>query len=163
MSPLWAYFWPVFVLGMLLGGVPGTIWLRRKRLLPLAIAGAITLAGAALWHGPLGAADRFASTVERSAQRSLDSYEMTQVQAHLHRRPLTRRLMLSGRADDFQRDQLVVILRQIPGASGATWSQSGGIPLIVQGLGVSVLGFLAGLVLAYVIELRRRYNAQWTW
>jgi hypothetical protein len=26
-----------------------------------------------------------------------------------------------------------------------------------------VLGFLFGLLLAYLIELRRRYNAQWTW
>jgi hypothetical protein len=28
---------------------------------------------------------------------------------------------------------------------------------------VSVAGFLVGLLLAYVIELRRRYNAQWKW
>jgi hypothetical protein len=28
---------------------------------------------------------------------------------------------------------------------------------------VTVVGFLAGLVLAYVINLRRRYNAQWRW
>ncbi len=163
MSPLWAYFWPVFALGLLLGGIPGTIWLRRKRLLPLAVAAAVTLAGAALWHGPLGAADRFTSSVEQAARRSLVSYEMPQVQARLHRGPLTRRLMLSGRADDFQRSQLVLILRQIPGVSGATWSRSGGVPLLAQSLFVAMLGFLGGLLLAYVIELRRRYNAQWTW
>jgi hypothetical protein len=28
---------------------------------------------------------------------------------------------------------------------------------------VSVLGFVVGLILAYVVELRRRYNAQWKW
>jgi hypothetical protein len=27
----------------------------------------------------------------------------------------------------------------------------------------SLLGFLLGLLLAYLVELRRRYNAQWNW
>jgi hypothetical protein len=26
-----------------------------------------------------------------------------------------------------------------------------------------VVGFLFGLLVAYLIELRRRYNAQWNW
>jgi hypothetical protein len=28
---------------------------------------------------------------------------------------------------------------------------------------VAVLGFLFGLLVAYLVELRRRYNAQWNW
>ena len=28
---------------------------------------------------------------------------------------------------------------------------------------IAVLGFLFGLLLAYLIELHRRYNAQWNW
>jgi hypothetical protein len=35
--------------------------------------------------------------------------------------------------------------------------------LIAEGMAVSVLGFLFGLLLAYLFELRRRYNAQWNW
>jgi hypothetical protein len=34
---------------------------------------------------------------------------------------------------------------------------------LLEAMIVTVVGFLAGLVLAYVINLRRRYNAQWRW
>jgi ABC-type xylose transport system permease subunit len=89
---------------------------------------------------------------------------MTRVQAHLHRGPLTRRVLLSGPADDFQRSELVRIIGSLPGVSSVRWSASdGGVPLIVEGTAAALLGFLLGLLLAYLIELRRRYNAQWKW
>jgi hypothetical protein len=82
----------------------------------------------------------------------------------LHHGPLTRRVSLSGPADDFQRSELVRLINQMPGVSDTSWSASGGgIPLIVQGLAIALLGFLSGLLLAYLVELRRRYNAQWNW
>jgi hypothetical protein len=162
-SPLWAYFWPVFALGIALGLVGGIVGFWRKRRWIWAVALLLSIGGTALWHGPIGAADRFTRTVEATARESLVSYEMTQVTARLHKAPLTRRLMLSGQADDFQRSQLVQILSEIPGVSRATWSTSGGIPLLLEAMIVTVVGFLAGLVLAYVINLRRRYNAQWRW
>jgi hypothetical protein len=89
---------------------------------------------------------------------------MTQVTGHLHHGPLTRRVLLSGPADDFQRSELVRLLNQLPGVASARWSSDGGgLPLVVEGLGVALLGFLFGLLLAYLVELRRRYNAQWNW
>jgi hypothetical protein len=119
---------------------------------------------AALWHGPLGAADRFSTRVERNARKALDYYEMTQITGHLHRGPLTRRLILAGPADDFQSSELVRLMSQLPGVNRAQWSAANaGPPLILEGIGVGVLGFLFGLLLAYLVELRRRYNAQWTW
>jgi hypothetical protein len=39
----------------------------------------------------------------------------------------------------------------------------GGTPLIAEGGLIALLGFLVGLLLAYLVELRRRYNAQWSW
>ena len=55
-------------------------------------------------------------------------------------------------------------METLPGVSAATWSNAGGgTPLIAEGAGTSLLGFLIGLVLAYLVELRRRYNAQWNW
>ena len=163
MSPLWTYFWPVFALGIALGLVGGIVGFWRKRRWTWAVALLLSIGGAALWHGPMGAADRFTRTVEATARDSLVSYEMTQVTARLHQGPLTRRLMLSGQADDFQRSELVRILSEVPGVSRATWSQSGGLPLLLEAAIASVAGFFAGLVLAYVITLRRRYNAQWRW
>ena len=163
MSPLWTYFGPALLLGLVLGGVAGVIWLPRKRRLPLIVAGALALGGTALWHGPLGAADRFAISVETKSRAVLVDWEMGQVEAHLHRGPLSRRLLLTGPADDFQRTELVKIMSLVPGVGTASWETSGGLPLIAEALGASLLGFLAGLLLAYLVELRRRYNAQWKW
>lgn len=166
MNVFWSYFWPVFACGLLTGVVAGWIAFRRRRRrnLALAVGLALSLGAAALWHGPLGAADRFASVVERSARQMLDAFEMTQVQEHLYRGPLTRRIHLSGPADDFQRSELARMIGSLPGVSGARWSGSdGGLPLIAEGAAAGLLGFLLGVLLAYLIELRRRYNAQWTW
>ena len=72
--------------------------------------------------------------------------------------------MLSGaNLDDVQRSELARLLGQIPGVSSATWSNNGGIPLIAEGAGIALLGFLFGLLLAYLGELHRRHNAQWNW
>jgi hypothetical protein len=163
MSPLWAYFWPVFALGLVLGAGTGAVSFRRKRIVFVIAGFLLAAAGTALWHGPAGAADRFSASVEKSAHDTVLAWEMGQVHTHLHHGPLTRRLHLSGSADDFQRSELVRILSDLPGVSRATWSGSTGIPLIVEALLVSALGFVVGLILAYVVELRRRYNAQWKW
>jgi hypothetical protein len=117
-----------------------------------------------LWHGPLGAADRLSTQVERIARQVLVDYEAPNgVTVHIHHGPLTRQLILSGPSNDFQRAETARLLSQIPGVSYATWAESAGVPLIVEGAAVALLGFLSGLVLAYLAELRRRYNAQWNW
>jgi hypothetical protein len=181
MNAFWSYFWPIFGAGIVLGVIAGLAafraprakpkdreaaierWRRRRRI-ALACGIAMVLAAAGLWHGPLGAAHRFTARVDRDARITLDNYEMFQVRAALHHEPLTRRMLLSGPADDFQRSELVRIIGSIPGVSSATWTRSGGgTPLIAEGAGLSLVGFLAGLVLAYLVELRRRYNAQWNW
>ena len=166
MNPLWAYFWPAFAVGLLIGVVAGILGFRRKsrRNIALGIGLLASLALAGLWHGPLGAANRLSSRVEADAEATLQFYEMTGVTAHLHRRPLTRRLILSGRADDLQARELVRTMDTLPGISRAQWKVSpAGPPLMLEGLAVAVLGFLLGLLLAYLVELRRRYNAQWNW
>ena len=169
MNPLWSYFWPCFAAGLLAAFFAGIVGFRRtasrtKRSVALGIGVIAALVSTALWSGPLGGADRFAWEVEDDLHRALVYYEMTQVTAHLHHGPLTRRLLLSGPADDFQRSELVRLLNQLPGVRETVWdSHSGGLPLIAEASGVSVLGFLLGLLLAYLVELRRRYNAQWNW
>jgi predicted histidine transporter YuiF (NhaC family) len=166
MNAAWSYFWPVFTAGLLVGAICGLVAFRRrsKRNIALAIGLAISLAIAGLWHGPLGAADRFVGQVERNARTALNYNEIPQVTAHLHRSPLTRRLALSGPADNFQRSELVRIMDRLPGVSSASWSGAdGGVPLIAEACIVAAVGFLLGLLLAYLVELRRRYNAQWKW
>jgi hypothetical protein len=184
-NAFWAYFWPVFGIGLLSGVIAGLVgfraprvrskatkdevdialggW-RRRRARSILVGAVVTISAACLWHGPLGGADRFAAQVERSARQTLDYWEMTKVTAHIQHGPLTRRVILAGPADDFQSSELVRIIGELPGVSRAQWSQKGSeTPLILEGAAACVLGFLLGLVLAYLVELRRRYNAQWNW
>jgi hypothetical protein len=166
MSLLLSYFWPGFAAGLLVGMLAGLIAFRRRSRRNAAIVLGIfsTIALAAIWHGPLGASDRFTRQVERNARSALDYYEMTKVTAHLHRGPLTRRLVLAGPADDFQTTELARLLSQLPGVSRAQWTSApAGPPLIVEAFGVASAGYLLGVLLAYLVDLRRRYNAQWTW
>ena len=166
MNAFWSYFWPPLGAGMAVGILAGAIGFRprarRNLALAVGLVGAILLA--ALWHGPLGAADRLASDIERRARATFVFYEIPQVSGHVHHDPLTRRVLLSGPADDFQQRELVRLIDEIPGVSGASWSaDGGGVPLIVESAAAAVLGFLLGLLVAYLVELRRRYNPQWTW
>jgi len=166
MNAFWSYFWPPFGAGIAVGILAGAFGFRprARRNLALGIGAVAAIVLAALWHGPLGAADRFSSAVERHVRATFVYYEIPEVSGHLHHGPLTRRVFLSGPADDFQQRELVRLIEDIPGVSSATWTNDGGgLPLIAEGTAVALLGFLFGLLVAYLVELRRRYNAQWNW
>jgi hypothetical protein len=185
MSILWTYFWPCFGAGLLSGVIAGIFafraprvrvkaaqdeiaaalatWSRRRR--RALIAGVFaTCIGAAVWHGPLRAADRLAVELERSAGQTLTANDAPAgITARIHHGPLTRQLVLSGPGDDFQRAEAARLVSEIPGVSDADWNKSAGIPLIAEGIATGLVGFLFGLLLAYLVELRRRHNSQWTW
>lgn len=93
--------------------------MNRRIIFLLGLGAAVGFA--ALWHGPLGAGERLAQQVESQARRQLDHDEMFQVQARLERSPLRRRLILSGPADDFQREELVRRLDETPGVLDVRW------------------------------------------
>ncbi len=90
----------------------------------LLIGAVATLAVAELYHGPLGAAQELETRIERSARAELDRNEMVQVQARLSERPLSRTLILSGPADDFQRGELVRVMGLLPGVDQVEWDPS---------------------------------------
>lgn len=166
MSTLWPYFWPSLGAGAAVGIIAGLIGFRNRIKLShaLAIGALASIALAALWHGPLGAADRFSRQVEGDVRLTLINNEIPEVSGHLHRGPLTRQVLLSGPADDFQRSELVRIMPLVPGVASATWSDgTRKVPLLAEGMAVAIVGFLLGLVVAYLVERRRRYNAQWNW
>ena len=166
MNAFWAYFWPPFCAGLIVGIIGGAIAFRRrrKRNVKLGLGAAVVVVFAILWHGPFGAADRFVAQVERTARATIVYNEIPWITARIHHGPLTRRVILSGRADDFQRSELALAIGELPGVSSAQWTaEPGGVPLIVEGAAVAILGFLFGLFVAYLRELRRRYNAQWNW
>lgn len=131
-----------------------------KRNTALGIGVASSLAAAALWHGPGGAGDRFAASVDRTMRLTLDHYEMQQVAARMERGPLARRLMLGGPADDFQRAEIARIALEVPGVQAAHWSGPRGptriAPLIAEVMALALACFAIGVVLAYIAALRRR-------
>jgi hypothetical protein len=166
MTAFWSYFWPAFGAGLVVGIVAGAFafrW-RDRRNRAIAIGAGVTIALAALWHGPLGAANRFTAEVEHNVRATIVLWEIPEVSSHLHHGPLTRHVNLSGPADNFQRSELVRLIDEVPGVESTGWTpDSGGLPLIVEGALAALLGFLFGLLVAYLRELRRRYNAQWNW
>jgi len=175
MNAFWSFFWPLLGFGLLAGVIAGLIgyrrrpgmllidYVRRRARVPIA-GGVVCVLGALLWMGPLGAADRFVTEVNREVRASLVYNEMTMMQAHLHRQPLTRDVALSGPADDFQRGALAEALGNLPGVHDASWGDaSGGVPLVLEAAIAVLLGYAIGLVIAYVVELRRRYSAEWSW
>ena len=87
----------------------------------VALCLAATVATAAIFHGPIGTGDAFAARVDITARRTLDHYELPNVHARMQRAPLTRRVILSGPADNFQRAELVRIMNDIPGILDARW------------------------------------------
>ncbi|MBW0006632.1 MAG: hypothetical protein JO335_02850 [Sphingomonas sp.] len=189
MNTLLNFFGPILAAGLVIGIIAGTVGFRRvlpptkdklappppvppeyyrKRRTSLIVGLAVAIAAAPVWSGPLGGADRLITIIERQSREALDYYEMPKVTAHLHRAPLTRRLILAKpdalSLTDFQTGELVRLFSQVPGVSSAQWTPSpAGVPVVLEGAAASVLGFLFGLLLAYLVELRRRYNAQWNW
>ena len=179
MNLLWDLYWPVLTLAVVLGVNAGAIAFRkrppnssgttkwpRRRVLILGGGIALALAGGALWHGPGGKGARFASEIERQTRKVLVDFEMDPVRAVVARDPLRRTLVLSGPADDFQRSELVRILDEVPGVTNVRWAnQPAGfdLPLLPEVELAALVSFGLGLVLAYLLELRRRSNAQWRW
>jgi len=126
----------------------------------------VVLALGAVWHGPLGTGERLASTIERQSRQVLNDWEMPQVQARVERAPLSRILVLSGPADDFQRSELVRIMNGVPGVAKVRWTDMKpplALPLFAEAELAALACFGLGLLLSYLLELRRRYRAQWSW
>ena len=168
MNPLMDYFWPSFAAGVVIGAITLTLIVRKwnagfRKWVTFYFGVGASILASLLWSGPLGGGRRFIDSVELVARKALEYYEMTQVTARLGRGPLTRQLILEGPADDYQRSELVRLFSQVPGVSDATWMRDGALPIIVEGALTGIAGFLLGLLLAYLFERHRRYNAQWSW
>ena len=176
MNALWTYFWPVFGAGLVVGvhrrtdRVPSP---ARPMSATQALRARVPCRGvhAASLRARCGtgrSAPPIASRaqVERGRRKMLVYYEMTQVTAHTAPRSAhSATCMLSGPADDFQRSELVRLIDRFPGVSerqlvGRRRRRAADRR---RRCGVALLGFLFGLLLAYLVELRRRHNAQWNW
>ena len=138
MSLVWHFYWPAVAFASLVGVITG--WLafglgkisasRKRWAIPVGLLAATIFT--AIWHGPIGAGDRFASTMETAFRRYLDQQELPMVQAHLDRGPLSRRVTLSGPADSFQQTELSRIFANSAGVSGVRWANPPSQPAAVK-------------------------------
>jgi hypothetical protein len=86
------------------------------------------LAAGWIGHGPLGQGEAFIDSLEVEARNRLREAEMPQVQVRLKRGPLERIAILSGPANDFQREGLGLFpvindrIEAIPGIAGIEWA-----------------------------------------
>lgn len=164
MSALWSFYWPVFTAALLLGLGAGLVALYRKPRLNLArlvIAGALAVAAAAAWHVPLGAGERLASSIETAARAELVRLELPDIRARIEHQPLSRTLVLAGVADRFQRRELPRYMRALTGVDAVRWARRDGqrptpVPLLAEATLLALTGFGLGLLLVYLLELRRR-------
>jgi hypothetical protein len=167
MNAFWSYFWPPFAAGLAIGLIAGLLALRRRdrdRIIRLSIGVAAAIGAALLWHGPLGGATAFSRSIGVAIRATTVFYEIPEVSGHLHHAPLTRHVTLTGPANDFQQSELVRLMNDLPGVADTGWKDSGGgLPLIVEGSISGLLGFLLGLGVAYLVELRRRRRANRKW
>jgi hypothetical protein len=102
-----------------------------SRVQPILLGAVATLAVAELFHGPLGASARLKADIEGHARRLLEVNEMSQIQAHLAETPMSRTLVLSGPADDFQRALLVRGMEELPGVAKVEWDP-GSLPVEIK-------------------------------
>ena len=153
MIALWHFYWPVVAVGLLAGVVAGKLFFRRaapsgrdklagerealdasrnKRRVTLAGGIAASLLAALIWHGPLGAGQRFAGRIEADARTVIQNFEMEGVNARLDRSPLRRRLILSGPSDEFQQGELARIMNELPGVSDVRWANPPTAPVMMK-------------------------------
>lgn len=179
MNLFWDVYWPLLTTAVVVGVIAGSVAFRataarqpktraltRWAMLVTATGALMVLTLGAIWHGPAGAGERLAGTVDRTSRKVLDDWEMAQVQGHIERDPIERTLVLSGPADDFQRSELVRIMDDVPGVANVRWADMPpnlAMPLLAEAELAGLICFGLGLLLAYLLELRRRYRAQWSW
>ena len=169
---LWDSYWPAVAVGFVLGVAAGWKGFRagsRKRRNAALASGALAAAACALlWHGPAGRGEALAESIEARAATDLKDLEMGFVTARLERGPLKRTLWLTGEADTFQRRELPRYMDVIPGVGAVRWSNARPraallMPLIAEAVLLALVAFFFGTLLAYLIEIRRRANADRRW
>jgi len=127
----------------------------------------LALAAAWIWHAPLGRGTQLIDRLEGEARESVASTELPGISVTLSRDPLARVAMLSGRANDLQREglgsQLGVTdyVRAVEGIGDVRWADEPPAtrrttPLLLETMFLAALAYLIGLGLGWLLVGRRR-------
>ncbi len=81
-------------------------------------------------HGPLGQGEAFLALLEARAGAAIRESEVPGVAVRFGRNPMTREAILSGAANDFQREGMGLLpglndrVRAVAGVSGVRWEET---------------------------------------
>jgi hypothetical protein len=127
---------------------------------------AAALAAGWVWHGPLGQGPALVADLEARARIAVAQAELPGVGVRLARAPLSRAAILSGPANDLQREGLGSqkgvsdYVREVDGIARVRWTDEPaarrGLPLLAETLILNALAFLVGFGLGRLFLGRRR-------
>jgi hypothetical protein len=118
-----------------------------------------------VWHGPAGQGEMLVAELERQASVAAGNAELPGISVRLPRAPLTRAAVMSGAANDLQREGLGSqqgakdYVRNVPGIKSVRWDDepdSSGLPLLAELLIVVALAYLVGVGLGALLFGRRK-------
>ena len=114
-------------------------------------------------HGPLGQGQAFVDQVEAQAKEVVRRAELPGVDVRLQRDPLSRHAILSGPADDFQRNGMGDFpglnqrIENVPGVSGISWDVPGKpLPLLAETLILAALAYAIGVGIGWLLARPKR-------
>lgn len=118
-----------------------------------------------IWHGPAGQGEAFAGAMEAQVKMAAAQAELPGVAARIERDPLTRRAVVSGEANDLQREGLgsqwgvLDYVRSVEGVAEVRWDDAPAgfrLPLLAETLILVAIAYAVGFGLAFAFFGRRR-------
>ncbi|HYI64479.1 MAG TPA: hypothetical protein VEW71_06290 [Allosphingosinicella sp.] len=121
------------------------------------------LAAGWIAHGPFGRGAAYLDQVEARAKAMVDYAAVPGVTVRMARDPMSRTAILSGPANDFQREGIGQLpglngrVAAVAGVSRVRWdARGGGLPLIAEMLGLVSLFYLIGVGIGWRFFRPRR-------
>lgn len=120
-----------------------------------------------IYHGPLGRGAALADQLEAQAQAAISQTELPGIEARIRRDPLARVAILSGPANDLQREGLGSqwgvndYVRAVPGIGSVRWqgdanANAAVMPLLAETELLVLIAYLIGLGLGRLLFGRRK-------
>lgn len=128
----------------------------------------LALLAGMIWHGPAGNGERLVGRIEADARNLVAQTNLPGLSVRAERDPLSRDLVISGPANDLQREGLgsqngvMDYARAAPNVGSVRWDDEKAgfsLPLLAETLIVAVLAFLIGFGLATPLFNRRRKHS----
>ena len=127
----------------------------------------LTLVASWAWHGPFGHGGRLLDRLQAQAEQGIAATELPGIEVRFPRDPLARTAILSGPANDLQREglgsQMGVsdYVRVVEGVADVRWADAPDagrrvVPLLAETAALAALAYFIGLGFGWLLWGRRR-------